>query len=1101
MAIITGTNDPETLFGTRDADEIRGLRGNDVAFMGAGADRFIWNPGDGSDTVDGGTGTDTLQFNGANIGEGIDIAANGDHARFFRNVASVVMDLNDVERIEFRALGGADDVKVHDLSGTDIKAVDIDLGSGTGGGDGAIDSVTAEGSNAANTIRLSQSVADHTLTVTGLPETLTLRNAESTDVLTIHGLGGDDLIDGSAISGIDLRLSGGAGNDTLIGGAGANQLNGEDGDDIIAWFPGGGNDTVDGGADFDTFFMKGDATAEAFSIVANGADAVVSRNLDAVNVSAVEQIALRTDAGADSVTIGDLTGTGITKVSVALLAPGTPASADNDTISVQGSAGDDTVTVTAADSKIVIAGLQAEITLDHAGRADVLTLNGGQGQDTIDASKLGAGLVSLTLNGGIGNDTLIGGAGNDLIFGGNGVDTMSGGAGNDRFFWNPGDGDDTIFGGTGSDTLAFNGANIAENIEIFSLGDHAQFSRNVASILLDIDEVERIEFRALGGTDNIVIHDLSQTDVKEIAIDLGGNVGGGDGAADTVSVDGSNAANTIKVTQSVDNVITVSGLPEKLTLSNAEAMDALVINGLGGDDRIDASGLALGMSLKILGGSGNDTIIGNAGANILNGDDGNDTVIWNPGGGSDTVNGGADTDTFIMNGSAATESFTIAANLSGGATLSRDVGAIQIGLSEVEQITLRTGVGADSITVGDLAGTGITRVAIDLAAPVGNDADTISMQGTVGNDVVKIAGGISRIVVSGLPAEVSIDHFGHDDSLTINGGQGDDTLDASKLVAGAVGLTLNGGIGSDTLIGSAGNDLVFGGNGSDVARLGAGDDRFFWNPGDGNDTVFGGADTDTLAFNGANIAETIDISAIGDHAQFFRNVANIFMDLDEVERIEFRALGGTDTITVHNLAGTDVNHVAIDLSGNAGAGDGAADTVIVDGSAAKDTIALSEDNGVVTVSGIAATVAVSHGEAGQDHLVINGFGGDDQIDASKLADGLVVTVNGGAGDDALTGGSGVTFAYNSVLDGHDVISSFDGDAAGGHDVLDLDGLMDSLGVSGADRAGRISIIDHGATVDVAVDADGNAANGFELTVATLKTNDAITVGEDVLTGA
>ena len=46
--------------------------------MGAGDDTFVWNPGDGSDIVEGQAGTDTMQFNGANIAEKIDISANGD---------------------------------------------------------------------------------------------------------------------------------------------------------------------------------------------------------------------------------------------------------------------------------------------------------------------------------------------------------------------------------------------------------------------------------------------------------------------------------------------------------------------------------------------------------------------------------------------------------------------------------------------------------------------------------------------------------------------------------------------------------------------------------------------------------------------------------------------------------------------------------------------------------------------------------------------------------------------------------------------------------------------------------------------------------------
>ena len=48
------------------------------------------------------------------------------------------MDLNDVEQIQFQALGGADNIVVNDLSGTDVPAggVQVDLASNAGVGDG-----------------------------------------------------------------------------------------------------------------------------------------------------------------------------------------------------------------------------------------------------------------------------------------------------------------------------------------------------------------------------------------------------------------------------------------------------------------------------------------------------------------------------------------------------------------------------------------------------------------------------------------------------------------------------------------------------------------------------------------------------------------------------------------------------------------------------------------------------------------------------------------------------------------------------------------------------------------------------------------------------
>jgi len=43
--------------------------------MGAGNDTFTWDPGDGNDTVEGQGGTDSLEFNGSNAAENIDVSA------------------------------------------------------------------------------------------------------------------------------------------------------------------------------------------------------------------------------------------------------------------------------------------------------------------------------------------------------------------------------------------------------------------------------------------------------------------------------------------------------------------------------------------------------------------------------------------------------------------------------------------------------------------------------------------------------------------------------------------------------------------------------------------------------------------------------------------------------------------------------------------------------------------------------------------------------------------------------------------------------------------------------------------------------------------
>ncbi len=410
--------------------------------------------------------------------------------------------------------------------------------------------------------------------------------------------------------------------------------------------------------------------------------------------------------------------------------------------------------------------------------------------------------------------------------------------------------------------------------------------------------------------------------------------------------------------------------------------------------------------------------------------------MWNPGDGSDTVEGQDGTDTLVFNGSNANENMELSANGT-RARLSRDVGNVVMDLNSIEHIQIHALGGADTITVDDLTGTGVTQVALDLAATPGGSvgdgqADTVVLNGSAGNDKISIASSGSSIVVNGLAAQVTIAGAeGANDSLVINGLAGDDVIDASRLHAGQVNLTINGGDGNDQIIGSAGNDTVIGGRGNDTALLGAGDDTFVWNPGDGSDTVEGQGGFDTLQFNGSNANENMELSANGSRARLFRDVGNVTMDLNSVERVNLVTLGGADTVTVDDLSGTAVKQVAIDLSGTPGSGigDGQADTVVINGTAGSDNITLTESNGVVTVSGLPETVTISGFDPTLDRIVINGLGGDDVINASGLAANVLFTANGGDGNDVLIGGPG-----NDTLNGGAGDDILIGN--GGQDILD-----------------------------------------------------------------
>ena len=121
----------------------------------------MWNPGDGSDVVEGQAGNDTLVFNGANINENFDMSANGSRVRMFRDVGSVTMDVNGVEHLQLNTLGGTDTITVNDLTGTDMSQIAIDLGAipGSPGADGQPDTVVINATNGDDVITIPRTMA------------------------------------------------------------------------------------------------------------------------------------------------------------------------------------------------------------------------------------------------------------------------------------------------------------------------------------------------------------------------------------------------------------------------------------------------------------------------------------------------------------------------------------------------------------------------------------------------------------------------------------------------------------------------------------------------------------------------------------------------------------------------------------------------------------------------------------------------------------------------------------------------------------------------------------------------------------------------------
>jgi Ca2+-binding RTX toxin-like protein len=511
-----------------------------------------------------------------------------------------------------------------------------------------------------------------------------------------------------------------------------------------------------------------------------------------------------------------------------------------------------------------------EILVEARAGADVLRIDEANGVFTVGRpTTLDGEDDKDSINGGSGAETLKGGADDDFVDGNRGDDTAFLGAGDDVFRWDPGDGSDRVEGESGADAMAFNGAGVAENIDIAANGERIRFFRDVASITMDLDDVEEIAFEALGGPDTVEAESLAGTDLVELNVDLEGALGSntGDGQIDTVRLQATGAADTIEIT-GAPGTASVAGLPYTATISNVEPNDALIVDALGGDDAVSAATLqASTVALSLEGGAGKDTILGSRGRDILLGGseddfiDGNqgddvgflgaadDVFRWDPGDGSDVVEGQDGLDTLLFNGAGAAENIDISAN-GQRVRFFRNVASITMDLDDTEKVFFQALGGADNVVVSDLSGTDLTEVVTDLAAAIGGSAgdgaaDTVTVDGTNGDDVIVVQGQDGTATVLGLAALVRVEHAEPDrDRLTVLARAGDDVVLAGGLAASAILFAADGGDGDDILVGGPGGESLSGAAGDDVLVGGPGADQL--SCGDGDDTAISDA-ADTVA--------------------------------------------------------------------------------------------------------------------------------------------------------------------------------------------------------------------------------------------------------------
>jgi Ca2+-binding RTX toxin-like protein len=689
------------------------------------------------------------------------------------------------------------------------------------------DTLTITGDGAADriTLRLAPG-APQTLQLDTGTTTLSFDRANFTRIVIRSGAGDDDIrIDesnGAFTDAEQTTIESGAGNDVVAGGRAAETIAAGDDNDLVdagrgddAIFLGAGNDTalqgaddgsdtLDGQSGTDAFQTAGSAESEEFTAQAVGNRARISRDTSssAVSMTATEIAEISAGGGQDLVDVGDLTGTGVNRVDADLgLADGA-----RDTVFAQATANADSISVSALGDTARVLGLGSELRIDNASATDDrLTVQGGGGGDKVTAVGSVSSMIATVLEGnegidfltgGSGGETLRGGPDDDVLRGNQGVDTIEGGDGGDLLIWTASDGSDVVRNDPGQDRLRVPNSGADDSYELSRVGSGVRVQRGTA--LLDAD-AEVIDIGLGIGADKLRVRDLAGTVTHDVVADLGT----ADLKVDDVTIDGSDGADAIRVRDGGD-FHEVTGLAARVSLIGAEPGDRLTINSGFGDDQVDASLMTKDQLQPFLNGGGDkDVLVGSPGQDVVSGGSGNDvaflgggldTFNWSAGDGSDVVEGGLGDDFLNMNGSGANEAFAVSP-IGGRIRVTRDVGNFVMDTGDVERFNVNPAGGADTTRVDDLSGTDAKVVTWELAPFRGTTAtdgarDSVLINGTFGNDNIKVGAGGQQVRVTGLAAAIEINRSDPTlDTLHIDTRLGTDPVVIDPQAHNLIGIT------------------------------------------------------------------------------------------------------------------------------------------------------------------------------------------------------------------------------------------------------------------------------------------------------------------------
>ena len=644
----------------------------------------------------------------------------------------------------------------------------------------------------------------------------------------------------------------------------------------------------------------------------------------------------------------------------------------------------------------------------------------GSGRYTLDASAVASG-HSINLYGAAGNDSLTGGAGDDYL-GGNG-------------------GDDRLDGGTGVDVAQYSFGQAAF-VGLSLIGDAA------SGWTLSSGATALLKLQADTTTGQWSVTDLRSTPAPNSS------------------------------TFGVDKLVGIESI----------AVDAQDDKGMG----YRVANLAIGgtvaapmLALRdVAGSAGDDTLTGSADRdqiNALTGSDvistlgGNDNLTIGDNGATDTIDGGTGWDYL---------------------SLRVDGTALRLGADEHIK-------GIEHYDVQPLAGS-----ALDLAGSKGTQSiiffDALYASAATTNAYVS-TNGSGRYTL-----DASAVASGH--SINLYGAAGNDSL--------------TGGAGNDYLGGNGGDDLLDGGAGVDVAQYSFGQAGFVglsligdavsgWTLSSGATALLKlQADTATGQWSVTDLRSTAAPNSSGFGVDKLFGIESIAVDAQDDSGVGYRAANlaigetvtaptlalrdvagsaGSDTLTgtagddqINALTGSDVISA---LGGNDNisiSDDGATDTI--DGGDGWDNLSLRVDGTALTIGASARTKGIESfgldggnwsgtqsvfvsdalfSQANTSNAYLRGWGGyaSFKIDASAVASGHSINLNGGSNSDTLIGGAGDDFLNGDA--GED--SLFGG---AGHDTAYYNlGQADLAGMSLSGNASSGWALSSGATALIMFKAD------------------------------